>query len=68
MRTNGYQNYFDDEVLTADPLEARATALPWSAGFDRPRRAAICGLGDIRARSRAISKAMAIVTELSQSL
>lgn len=67
MRTNGYQNYFKDEVLSASPvtlvellcrgaLEAIVSAKRYLQ------------LGDIGARSRAITKAMAIITELSLAL
>ncbi len=67
MRSKGYQNYFDEEVLAANPL--KLVQLLYRGAIDSivsARR--YLRVGDIRARSRAISKAMAIVTELSQSL
>jgi len=67
MRTNRYQNYFDDEVLSADPL--KLVQLLYRGALDSivaARRH--LRNGDIRARSRAISKAMTIVTELTLSL
>ncbi|MBZ5611662.1 MAG: flagellar export chaperone FliS [Acidobacteriia bacterium] len=67
MRSNGYQNYFDGEVLAANPLKLVQLlyrgALHSIASARRYLRA-----GDIHARSRAISKAMTIVTELSLAL
>lgn len=67
MRTNGYQNYFDDEVLAADPL--KLVQLLYRGALDSivsARRQ--LRLGNIHARSRAITKAMLIVAELSRSL
>jgi flagellar protein FliS len=69
MRTKGYQNqnYFDEEVLAANPL--KLVHLLYRGVLDSivaARR--YLRLGDIRARSRAISKAMGMVTELSLSL
>ena len=58
MRSNGYQNYFDDEVLTANPLQL--VQLLYRGALDSivsARR--YLRVGDIRARSRAISRAMA---------
>ena len=67
MRTNRYQNYLDDEVLTAQPV--RLIQLLYRGALDSITSARRhLKLGDIRARSRAISKAMAIVTELSLSV
>ncbi len=34
MRNHGYQNYFDNEVLAASPIEADPNALWRCAGFD----------------------------------
>lgn len=65
--SKGYQNYFDQEVLTANPL--RLVELLYRGALDSiafARR--YLKSGDIRARSRAISQAMEIVTELSLSL
>jgi len=67
MRTKPYQTYFEEEVLAATPLQLVQLlyrgALDSIAAARRHLR-----LGEIRARSGAISKAMAIVTELSRSL
>ena len=67
MRSNGYHNNRDEEVLSASPIQLvqllYGGALDAIASARRYLRA-----GDIRARSRAIAKAMAIVTELSLSL
>lgn len=67
MRSKGYQNFFDDEVLAANPL--KLVQMLYRGALDSIASARrYIKLGDIRARSRAISKALAIVTELSQSL
>ena len=67
MRTNGYQSYYDEDLLEASPLKLVQVlyrgALDSIASARRYLR-----LGDIRARSRAINKAMAIVTVLARSL
>jgi flagellar secretion chaperone FliS len=62
-----YQNYFDNQVLAATPLQL--IGMLYDAALD-----AISGARrhirhkDIRARVRAINKALRIVTELSRSL
>jgi flagellar protein FliS len=67
MRNNRYQNYLEDEILTADPM--RLVQLLYRGALDSITSARRhLKLGDIRTRSRAISKAMTIVTELSLSL
>jgi len=67
MLTNRYQNYFDEEVLEAHPVKLVQLlyqgALASIASARRHLRA-----GEIRARSRSITRAMGIVTELSLSL
>lgn len=67
MSNNGYHNCLEDEVLEANPLKLVELlyrgALDSIAAARRHLR-----LGDIRSRSRAITKAMAIVTQLSLSL
>src|SRR5579883_145594 len=67
MRSKGYQNYFDDEVLNASPVQLVQMlyrgVLDSIASARRHLR-----LGDIRSRSRSISKAIAILTELAGSL
>jgi flagellar protein FliS len=67
MRTNGYQTYLENDVLSASPL--RLIQMMYAAALDSissARRSVRAG--DIRARSRAITKAMRIVTELSRCL
>ena len=64
---NGYQNYFENEILAADPL--KLVQLLYRGALE----ALECARrhlrsGDIRARSRAITKALAILHELSSSL
>ena len=67
MRTNSYQKDLDHEILTANPVQL--VQLLYRGALDSIAAARhFLNSGDIRARSRAISKAMAIVTELSLSL
>ena len=67
MRNNGYQNYFQDEILAASPV--KLVELLYRGGLDAIAAARrYVRLGDIRARSQAISKAMAIVTRLLLTL
>jgi len=67
MRTNRYQTYNEEEILTAGPM--RLIQLLYRGALDSITSARrYLKLGDIRARSRAISKAMTIVTELALSL
>ena len=67
MRTNGYTSYFDDEVREASPL--KLIELLYKAALDAIASARrYLRLGDIRARSRAITKAITLVNELSFSL
>jgi flagellar protein FliS len=67
MRKKRYQECLDDEILTADPV--RLIQMLYRGAVDSITTARrYLKLGDIRARSDAISKAMAIVTELSLSL
>jgi flagellar protein FliS len=67
MRNHGYQNYFDNEVLAASPLKLiemlYAAALDSIVAARRHVRNR-----DIPARTRAINKALRIVTELSRCL
>jgi flagellar protein FliS len=67
MRNHGYQNYFDNEVLAASPWKLiemlYGAALDAIAAARRHVRNR-----DIRARTRAINRAMRIVFELSQCL
>ena len=67
MRTKGYQDYLEDEVLSANPL--KLVRLLYQGALDSiasARRS--LQEGNIRARSRSIDKAMAIVRELSGTL
>lgn len=67
MRTKHYQNTSQEDILTAPPL--RLIQLLYRGALDSIASARRhLKLGDIRARSRAISKAMSILTELSLSL
>jgi flagellar protein FliS len=67
MRTKAYQNYLEEEVLAANPLQL--VRLLYRGALDSISAARRhLRLGEIRARSIAISKTMAIVTELSRSL
>ncbi len=67
MRNNGYQNYFDNEVLAASPL--KLIQMLYSAALDSIAAARRhLRQKDIRARTRSINKAIGIVTELSQCL
>jgi len=67
MRAKGYQNYFEEEVLAASPL--RLIELLYRGALDSIASARrYLKLGDIRARSSAINKAMEILTELTLSL
>src|SRR5258707_15840844 len=67
MRSKHYQNYLEAEVMAANPLQL--VRLLYRGGLDSITAARRhLRLGEIRARSGAISKAMAIVTELARSL
>lgn len=67
MRTKAYQSYFEHDLLEASPL--KLVQLLYRGALDSIASARrYLHLGDIRARSRAISKAMAIVTELALCL
>jgi flagellar protein FliS len=67
MTKHQYQSYFDDEVLAASPL--KLIEMLYAAALDSivaARR--YVRFKDIPARTRAINKALGIVTELSRSL
>ena len=67
MRSNIYRNFLEEEVLSASPV--KLVQLLYEGALDATGAARrYLRLGDIRARSRAITKAMAAVTELSLSL
>jgi|ERR1700733_1550980 len=67
MRNHGYQNYFDNEVMAASPL--KLIEMLYSAVLDSISAARRhIQHKDIRARTRAINKAIGILTELSSCL
>ena len=67
MRSKLYQSYLDEEVLSANPL--KLVELLYRGALDSTVSARrFLSLGDIRARSRAINKAMEILAELACSL
>src|SRR5579872_490746 len=67
MRTKRYQSYYEDELVDASPL--KLVQLLYRGALDAMASARrFVRLGDIASRARAITKAMAIVTELSCSL
>lgn len=64
---NGYRNYLENEVLTADPL--KLVQLLYRGALDAVDAArGHLRSGDIRSRSHAITKALSILHELSSSL
>ena len=67
MRPNAYQSYFEDEILSADPV--KLVQLLYRGALDAIGCArGYLASGDIRARSTALSKAINIITELAHSL
>jgi flagellar protein FliS len=67
MRNHGYQNYFDNEVLAASPL--KLIQMLYAAALDSITAARRhIRHKDICARTRAINKAIGIVSELSGCL
>jgi flagellar protein FliS len=67
MRSKRHQNYLEEEVMAANPLQL--VRLLYRGALDSITAARRhLRLGEISARSSAISKAMAIVTELARSL
>jgi flagellar protein FliS len=67
MHTNGYLNYLENEVLTADPI--KLIQLLYRGALDATSDARRClAVKDIRGRSRALTKATVILAELAQSL
>src|SRR5260370_22203952 len=67
MRPKHSKNYLEEEVLAANPLQLVQLLYRGALDFITAARRHL-RLGEIRARSGAISKAMAIVTELARSL
>lgn len=67
MRTNPYQTYLNDEILTADPV--KLVQLLYGGAIEAVTRArTMLAQGDIMARSAAVTKAIEIIAELSSSL
>jgi len=67
MGTKAYQSYFENEILSADPV--RLVQLLYRGVIDAIARARLClAGGDIRGRSRAITQAFRILVELGSSL
>jgi flagellar protein FliS len=67
MRIKAYQNYLETEIQSASPVQLIQLLYRGSIESIVAARKHLRS-GDIRARSRAISKAMAIVTHLSMVL
>jgi flagellar secretion chaperone FliS len=67
MRTNAYQTYVEDEIVTADPI--RLVQLLYQGAIEAvgSARANLAG-SDIKGRSAAATKAIEILAELSSSL
>lgn len=67
MRQNGYQNYLEAQVMSADPIQL--VQILYRAALDSIRTAREClRNGDIAGRSRSITKALGILSELATSL
>jgi len=67
MRTNAYQTYVEDEIVTADPI--RLVQLLYQGAIEAVGSArANLGTRDIRGRFAAATKVIEILTELSSSL
>ena len=67
MRTNAYQNYLENEILSADPV--KLVQLLYRGALDAIGCARdYLASGEIQARSTALTKAMNILTELVLSL
>jgi len=67
MRNNGYQNYRENEVLTADPV--KLIQLLYEGALDAVESArGHLRAGDILARSQAVSKGLAILHALTAAL
>lgn len=67
MRTNAYQNYLENEILTADPLQLVVLLYRGTLDSIGSARRHLAS-GDIAARSRSISRSVDIVGELRRSL
>jgi flagellar protein FliS len=67
MRTNAYQTYVEDEIVTADPI--RLVQLLYQGAIEAVAGARVnLATCDIRGRFAAATKAIEILTELSSSL
>ncbi len=67
MRTNPYLNYLENEILTAEPM--KLVVLLYRGALDSIGSARRhLASGDIRSRSRSLTRAIEIVAELNQSL
>ena len=67
MRQNGYQNYLEAQVMSADPIQL--VQILYRAALDSVRTAREClRRGEIAGRSRSITKALGILSELITSL
>jgi flagellar protein FliS len=64
MRNHGYQNYLDNEILAASPLKLIEMLYDGALDSIAAARRHMRGK-DIPARTRAINKALRIVTELA---
>ncbi|MGI8743252.1 MAG: flagellar export chaperone FliS [Bryobacteraceae bacterium] len=67
MRPTAYRNYFEDEILSADPVKLVQLLYRGALNAIGSARRYLAA-GDIQARSRAVTKAINILTELVQSL
>lgn len=67
MRTNPYINYLENEILTADPVHLIVLLYRGAIESVAAARTHLAN-GDIRARSRSITKAIEILTELALTL
>ncbi len=67
MANDAYRKYLEGEVLAADPV--KLIRLLYDGAIDAVAQARLCLIsGDIRGRGVAVNRAMAILSELLQSL
>jgi flagellar protein FliS len=67
MRSNPYEAYIEDEILTADPVKLVQMLYQGAMEAVADARAKLAA-GDIKGRSAAVTKAVEILAELSCSL
>ena len=67
MRSNPYQAYVEDEIMTADPVKLVQMLYRGALEAVRDARAKLA-MADIKGRSAAVTKAVEILGELSSSL